>query len=96
MARKSYTRKISRGGKIQPAALTLTFATPDTSGGDYNIDLSQVVSLVNRRFYRQGINWAVGSMKFASTRGGQVQVQKLHNTWVTSNAWEKAFRMWNK
>ncbi len=62
------------------------------------VDLSQVASLLNRRFYRQGLNWAVAGFKIVTqgaTTGG-VTVSKLPNTWVTSNAWEKAFRAWNK
>ena len=88
-------KRYKRNG-MQPAVQTITLATPGTGAGTWFVDLSQIASLVNRRFYRQGINWAVGSMKFLSTRGGQANVYKLQNTWVTSNAWEKAFRMWNK
>jgi hypothetical protein len=90
-------RKSSRGrNKIQPAAMTLTFATPDTAGGRYYIDLSQAASLVNRRFYRQGINWAVAGIKVISTKAGTFSVGKLPNTWVLSNSWEKSFRTWTK
>ena len=96
MARKSYTRKTSRGGKIQPAAMTLTFATPDTAGGRYYIDLSQAASLANRRFYRQGINWAVAGIKVLSVKSGTLSVGKLPNTWIMSNSWEKSFRTWTK
>jgi len=101
MARKSYTRKTSRGGKIQPAVQTLTFAFNAPGGGATTsnyIDLSQVASLMNRRFYRQGINWAVAGFKFmtASGFGGQIGVNKLPNTWVMSNSWEKSFRTWTK
>ena len=93
MGKRSYSRK---GNKIQPAAMTLTFATPDTVGGRYYIDLSQAASLVNRRFYRQGINWAVAGIKVISTKAGTFSIGKLPNTWVLSNAWEKSFRTWTK
>ncbi len=94
-------RKSTRGSKIQPAVMTLSFNLSSTSFEnavtDY-IDLSQVASLVNRRFYRQGINWAVAGFKLISSPGfdGSVVVQKLPNTWVMSNAWEKGFRAWQK
>ena len=93
MAKRSYSRK---GNKIQPAAMTLTFATPDTAGGRYYIDLSQAASLVNRRFYRQGINWAVAGIKVISSKAGTFSVGKLPNTWVLSNSWEKSFRAWQR
>jgi len=92
-------RKSTRGSKIQPAVQTLIFATGSPGVGNTEtsyIDLSQVASLVNRRFYRQSINWAVAGFKVSSLQPGTVSVSKLQNTWVTSNAWEKAFRMWNK
>ncbi len=85
--------------KIQPAVQTLTFATPNVTGGStgvFFIDLSQCASLVNRRFYRQGINWAVSGLKTLTTQSGGIIVQKLPNTWVMSNAWEKGFRAWQK
>jgi len=100
-------RKSTRGSKIQPAAMTLTFQMPSTDAGTFStnyIDLSQVASLVNRRFYRQGINWAVAGFKFSAPRRepgtgsvtSQIVVSKLPNTWVMSNSWEKSFRAWTK
>jgi len=93
MARKRYSKK--RHSKIEPSSMTMTFATlsPGTGirGRSY-IDLSQVASLVNRRFYRQGINWAVAGFKVSSLQAGNVAIVKLPNTWVMSNSWEKSFR----
>ena len=87
--------------KIEPAVQTMTFTNLIIPGGagassDYYIDLSQCASLANRRFYRQGLNWAVAGMKFLSSSGASaiVQVQKLPNTWVLSNSWEKSMRAW--
>jgi hypothetical protein len=96
MAKRRYTKK---GNKIQPAVMTMTFATPSVTGGQTGrsyIDLSQVASLLNRRFYRQGINWAVGGFKVLSLNPGAVNIGKLPNTWVLSNAWEKGFRTWQR
>lgn len=96
-----------KGTKIQPAVKNLVFnldnVTPFTDeinfpgGRFYYLDLSKICSLVNRRFYRQGLNWAVGSIEvFAGGSNTVVQVNKLPTTWVMSNAWEKVFRAWNK
>jgi len=86
--------------KIEPAVQTLTFTgitVPGTGGRVDYIDLSQVASIMNRRFYRQGINWAVAGFKFTSTPGeGTIIINKLPNTWVMSNAWEKSFRAWQR
>ncbi|MDC0008373.1 hypothetical protein OAE12_01565 [bacterium] len=85
--------------KIQPSEMTFRFATPNFNGArSFYIDLSQVASIVNRRFYRQGINWAVAGFKvLAATEGsGTINIQKIPNTWISSNSWMKAFSAWNK
>jgi hypothetical protein len=93
-------RKYSKRSKIEPSVQTLTFVTSAASAAvtrDY-IDLSQVASLINRRFYRQGINWAVAGFKFLRPAGfeGTVRVAKLPNTWVLSNSWQKSFSAWQR
>jgi hypothetical protein len=103
--RKSKGKMARRSKKIEPAVMTLSFTAniPHNTTQDLFIDLSQCASLVNRRFYRQGINWAVGGIKFLSQPGtlgnplnGSITVEKLPETWVMSNAWEKGFRTWQK
>ena len=117
MAKRPSRRKAS---KMQPAVETLTFdlgnvqiASTDPGNqmgrSTYYIDLSQCASLVNRRFYRQGLLWATSAMRITSipvapgtdqpqsgSPSGAVVVSKLPSTWVMSNAWEKGFRAWQK
>lgn len=84
---------------MQPAPMTFYVPTPVVNAGltgNFTLDLSQIASLVNRRFYRQGLNWAVSGIKVASTSTGAAIVSKIPNTWVAGNAWKKAFAMWNK
>jgi len=85
--------------KIQPAQMTLLLSSPGVSSGttgQFTADLSQIASLVNRRFYRQGLNWAVAGFKVLTGPGitGSVTIKQLPNTWVVSNAWEKGMRTW--
>jgi hypothetical protein len=46
------------------------------------------------------LNWAVGSInvftRSVSSLQGQILLQKLPDTWVMSNAWEKSFRAWQR
>ena len=98
MAKRSYSKK---GRKIEPSVMTLYLPSAPISAGStvtQYLDLSQVASLMNRRFYRQGINWAVAGIKVINQTGylGSIIVSKLPNTWVMSNAWEKSFRTWQK
>jgi hypothetical protein len=90
MARRS-------SNKIQPAVMTLVAQLP-VGAATSTMDLSQVASLMNRRFYRQGINWAVAGFKIVTqgaTTGG-ITIAKLPNTWTMSNSWEKSMRAWLK
>ena len=77
--------------------MTLLFSLPGGPVNNY-IDLSQCASIVNRRFYRQGINWAVADFKVITSGGvtGTMSVQRIPHTWVAANAWKKAFNAWNK
>jgi len=99
MAKRKYSGKRNQRS-IEPAVQTLTFTQINTVPGAASvnyIDLSQVASLVNRRFYRQGINWAVGGFKIISD-GEPVAlvISKLPNTWVMANSWEKSMRAWSR
>ena len=97
MAKRKYER-MSRN-KIEPAVQTILLTTPTVAPGvqaSFTLDLSQIASLVNRRFYRQGLNWAVAGIKVLSSSNGTIIVKKLPNTWVMSNAWEKSFRSWQR
>ncbi len=98
MAKKRYSR---RSKKIEPAVMTLNLITPSVaqnSQESFYVDLSQITSLVNRRFYRQGISWAVAGFKVLTAAGldGSIVTRKLPATWTMSNSWEKGFRTWQK
>jgi len=94
MAKRKYS---TRSRKMEPAVLTAAFELPAGSATS-TIDLSQVACLLNRRFYRQGINWAVAGFKVISPGGalGSMSIAQLPNTWVLSNAWEKGMRAWTR
>ncbi len=86
--------------KIEPAVQTLYFTTTPTTSEeplktDY-IDLSQCASLVNRRFYRQGINWMVAGIKIISSVNSSVIIRSLPTTWVMHNAWKKGMNAWRQ
>lgn len=94
---KRNTRRSKGMKKIEPAVMSLVVGLSAAPGqSQFTADLSQMASIANRRFYRQGLNWAVAGFKFSSLQPGTVSVQKLPSTWMVSNAWEKTFRLWNK
>lgn len=78
-------------------------AVPSSGLSSVTVDISQCASLLNRRFYRQGINWAVAGIKILTSSGdpinraeGYVSVTKLPETWIMANSWEKGFRHWQR
>ncbi len=84
--------------QIQPAELDLWFelhtaGNADTPVNQY-IDLAQCSSLVNRRFYRQGYQWAVAQCETISDVSTKTEIRRLPETWVCANAWVKAFSSW--
>ncbi len=87
------------GKKLEPAVKTLAFNFEEggAGGGTDFISLSQCASIVNRRFYRAGLNWAVSGFTLITTGGsGLVFISKVPDTWVASNAWHKGFAAWQK
>jgi hypothetical protein len=105
MAKRNYS-VINRNKKMEPAHLRFQVDLPPLSvespTSTSYLDLSQIASLLNRRFYRQGLNWVVGSIKHIggttdqSSLLGNIQISKLPETWVLANAWKKSFAHWQK
>lgn len=81
--------------KMQPAVQTLLFVTTPEATGTNIIDLSQSVSIANRRGYRQGLHWSVASIKIISGTSGSIQVHKINENWITTSAWNKSFKLWD-
>ena len=102
MAKKGKSKRGLR--KLEPAVRKMFFSVPLAPDADpanhivRYIDLSQCASIVNRRFYRQGLNWAVAGFRIhtAATTTGTVNIYKIQDTWMASNAWEKGFALWNE
>lgn len=84
--------------KIQPSVLNLEYKLAENTSGI--IDISQSVSIVSRRFYRQGLNWVVGGFTLQATmpspNSGTVTISKVPSTWIASNAWHKVYANWKR
>ncbi len=94
----AYRRSRGKGRKkLEPAVMNVSF-TVLGSGTNY-IDLSKAAFLVNRRFYKQGLNWSVAGFTVTTagtTASGSVTVCKVPTTWVSYNAWVKSKAMWDQ
>jgi len=97
MARR---RKQSRSSKLD-SVMTMVFPIEMVESGVNQtnfIDISQCASILNRRFYRQGLEWAVAGFTFVSTPGvvGSMSISKLPDTWMSDNGYTKAYHAWKR
>jgi len=97
MARRSYKNKTRT---LQPAVMKLHFAAPVNSTNF--VSISHSVSRLNRRFYRQGLNWAVANVRVtiqpaqAASVGSSCYVNSIPHTWSVANSWQKSFSAWKR
>ena len=59
------------------------------------IDIAQCLSVVNRRFYRQGMNYAVAGIEAYAPTSARVALGIIPTTWVADNATTRAYIAWN-
>ena len=80
--------------KTNPTQLRLSF---EFDGGSTQfIDIAQALSTINRKFYRQGVYYYVNSVEIYNNETGVVDLLTLPDTWVTKNAWNRGFNMFQK
>ncbi len=89
-------RNSRRSRAIQPAERKLIVEVP--GDGTSYIDIALAMSVVNRRLYKQGMNYAVGSIKVFNFGVGEgaVGLYKLPSTWVAKNAYVKSKALWDQ
>lgn len=81
-----------RRGSIETAETDLWFDL--TGQGLYYFDIAQSLSLVNRKMYRQGMQYAIQDLEMFSNGTCTAFVYRLPLTWVVANSWEKCMRNW--
>lgn len=78
--------------KIVPAQNRFVVSVPH--GTAVNVDIAQCLSTINRRMYRQGMNYYVESISVHSGAACVMGVASVPDTWVTHNAWKKGYETW--
>jgi hypothetical protein len=99
-------RRRRKQRKMQPAVLQLQYEIPAPVGGSTVsvtkfLDIASDLSRVNRRLYKQGKNYAVGSIQIfhdlgTVNTGSEITVSAAGNTWVTQNAHVKGEALWDQ
>lgn len=80
--------------KTAPTQLRMSF---EFSGGTTQfIDIAKALSTLNRRFYRQGVYYYVNSIELYNNEDAYVDIHTLPDTWVTKNAWNRGFKIFQK
>ena len=80
---------------MEPAVETMIFSLDGQS--DHTIDLSQNACLLNRKFFRQGLDWAVAGFTVLSEgQTGTVSFAKIPSNWISANSWKKSFAAWDR
>jgi hypothetical protein len=80
--------------KTSPTATRLSF---EFDGGSTQfIDIGMALSALNRKFYRAGVYYYINSVEIYNNETGVVDLHTLPDTWVTKNAWNRAFRLFQK
>lgn len=84
--------------KMEPAPLTFNIPLPTvTTNRTKYIDLSQIASILNRRAYRQGLQWAVQGFTLHTFAGaGTMDIHRIPQTWSASGGWMKTMSAWNR
>lgn len=91
-------RKRTKVRTLEPAVMKLHFVAA-TDSTNY-ISIAHSLSRLNRRFYRQGMNWAVANVQVlqqpgSTPAGGSTSyVNTIPHTWPVANAWVKAYHAW--
>ena len=106
MAKSRNTKYKMRMPDIAVQKLRIRLSNSDGAGGfvatsKQFLDLSQIASIVNRRFYRQGLVWPVSGFELKdvgsnSITSASVKLSKLQDNWSTNNAWLKVKSIWDE
>ena len=80
--------------KTAPTQLRLSFEF--TGNTTRFIDIAYALSIINRKFYRQGVYYYVNSVEFFNDGEAYCDLHTLPDNWVTKNAWNRGFRMFQQ
>ncbi len=81
--------------RVETCERTLFVGLP--SGNSY-CDIGFMLSRLNRKSFRQGMQYQIQNVELIGDLGTDIDlsVNRLSETWVMANAWEKAFRHWKE
>ena len=80
--------------KTSPTVTRLSF---EFDGGSTQfVDIGMSLSTINRKFARAGVYYYINSVEVYNNETGVVDLHTLPDTWVTKNAWNRGFQIFQK
>ena len=80
--------------KTAPTVLRLSF---EGNGNETRyIHIARALSVINRKFYRQGLYYYVNSVELYNNEDAFIDLHTIPDTWVTKNAWNRGFQLFQK
>ena len=80
--------------KTSPTQTRLSF---EFDGGSTQfIDIAMALSAINRKFYRQGVYYYVNSVEIYNDETGVVDLHTVPDNWITKNAHQRGFQLFQK
>ena len=80
--------------KTSPTVLRLSFE--GTGNSTRYIDIARALSIINRKFYRQGVYYYVNSVELYNNEDAFVDLHTLPDNWITKNAWNRGFKIFQQ
>lgn len=80
--------------KKSPTVTRLSFEC--NGGATEFVDIGMALSIINRKAYRAGLYYYVNSVEVYNNETGVVDIHTLPDNWVTKNAWNRGFKMFQK
>lgn len=80
--------------KKSPTVTRLSFES--SGSGTKFIDVGLALSVINRKAYRQGVYYYVNSVEVYNNETGVLDIHTLPDSWVTKNAWNRGFQLFQK
>jgi len=80
---------------IDPCERVMEFTI--APGSNY-IDLAQCLSYVNRKMYRQGMEYVIANIELIGSNADIItlSIQRVVHGWASANSWVKGFEHWNQ
>ena len=83
--------------KYRKTSPTITRLSFECSGSSTQyISIAKALSILNRKFYRAGVYYYVNSVEVYNDETGVVDLHTLPDNWITKNAWNRGFQLWQK